>query len=136
MYFTSAGSNPALRRAGTHACSSVISGKYTSAVPPQWPCGSVAHCGALPPSMTTLPFGWVMRNHGTGISYSSPIPWFILMFSTWHFSVPHSNMYRRTSSAIGSLLSPVGHGRVQDVGDVLLRDLARCAHEQPLLLHR
>ena len=34
----------------------------------------------------------VTRYHAA-ISYSSPRPWFILMFSTWHLSVPHSNMY-------------------------------------------
>src|SRR3954471_12240259 len=33
-------------------------------------------------------------------------------------------------------LSPVRHRRVEDVGDVLLGDLARRTHEQPLLLHR
>ena len=91
---TSAGSKPAALIAGTHACSGFISGQYTSVMPPQWPTASSAHCAALPPSITTIALaGASTRNHGTGISYSSPSPWFILMFSTWHLSVPHSNMY-------------------------------------------
>src|SRR3954452_19475309 len=89
--------------------------------------------------MTTVPFGWVMANHGTGTVYSSPIPWFILMNWVCVFRCPHSNMYRRTSSAMASLPPvglPVAHRGVEDVPEVVLGDIARGDDQQPLLLHR
>ncbi len=58
---------------------------------PQCAAGSSATAGAFPPSMTMFPFGWVMRNHGTGISYGSE-PLFILIAETVVWSVPHWSM--------------------------------------------
>ena len=58
---------------------------------PQCASASSTTAGGFPPSMTTLPFGWVMRNHGTGISYGSE-PWFILIALTVVLSVPHCSM--------------------------------------------
>src|ERR1039458_4825055 len=111
---------------------------------PQCFSGSSAHSAAFPPSITTSPRGCSIRNQGTGISYSSPRPWFILMFSTWHFSVPLSNMWSFTTSfwtdMVGTLSSapvlPVRHGRVDDMAQVVRARLAWRDHEQALLLER
>ena len=84
------GLEPARRIAGSTASSGVISGQEMSVVAPQWPRGSVATCGALPPSITTSPRGCVSRYHGVGfatVSPSRPSPRFMRLSGLW--MTPH-----------------------------------------------
>src|SRR5919108_4694150 len=76
-----------------------------------------------------------MRKKGTGTSYGSPRPWFILMYWTSVLSDPHWKKYSLRSSAIARS-SPVLHRLPHDAGQLIRPHLGGRDHQQALLLHR